>query len=137
MSDHLTLRVADGTTDRLRRRAQASGTAPRTLAARYVEEGLRRDEHRMIRFADGEAGRRAALCGTGLDVWEVIATVRDNEGDAAASADYLGVPAGLVEAAITYYGAFTDEIDGEIARNEEASRAGLAAWRQGRQALRR
>lgn len=137
MSDHLTLRVVDGTTERLTHRATATGTAPRTLAARYVEEGLRGDEHRMIGFVDGETGRRAALRGTGLDVCEVIATVRDNGGDAVATADYLGVPAGLVEAAITYYGAFTDEIDGEIARNEEASRQGLEAWRQGQRALRR
>ena len=127
----------DGTTERLKRRAQETGIAPRTLAARYVEEGLRHDEHRMIRFVDGETGRRAALSGTGLDVWEVIATVRDNDGDAAATAEYLGVPAGLVEAAITYYGAFTDEIDGEIARNDEASRRGLEAWQQGQRALRR
>ena len=72
--------------DDVARRAQRLHLAPRTLAQRYVEEGLRMDEHRLIRFAEGPAGRRARLVGTGKDVWEVIATVRDNSGDAAEAA---------------------------------------------------
>ena len=64
---------------------------PRTLAQRYVDEGLRREEHPAVHFVDGPAGRRAALVGTGLDVWEVIAVVRDNDGDGAESAAYLEV----------------------------------------------
>jgi hypothetical protein len=44
------------------------------------------DEHPLIRFADGPAGRRARLLGTGKDVWEVIAVVRDNGGDGAEAA---------------------------------------------------
>jgi hypothetical protein len=43
----------------------------------------RMDEHPLIRFADGPAGRRARLVGTGKDVWEIIAVVRDNDGRAA------------------------------------------------------
>jgi len=31
------------------------------------------DEHPLVRFAEGPAGRRARLVGTGKDVWEVIA----------------------------------------------------------------
>ncbi len=75
------------------------------------------DEHPLIRFADGPAGRRARLTGTGKDVWEVIAVVRDNDGDAAAAARYLEIPLGLVQAAITYYGAYTSEIDQHIAED--------------------
>jgi len=36
--------------------------------------------HPLIQFVDGPSGRRASLIGSGLDVWEVIATVRDNDG---------------------------------------------------------
>lgn len=110
---------------------------PRTLAQRYVEEGLRRDEHPLIHFLDGPSGRRAALLGTGLDVWEVIATVRDNDGDMRAAAEYLDVPPHVVEAAITYYGAFRDEIDDLIAANERESEEAHAAWLAGRAALER
>ena len=67
---------------------------PRTLAQRYVEEGLRMDEHPLVRFAEGPAGRRARLVGTGSDVWEVIAAVRDNDGDVAEAAAYLAMALG-------------------------------------------
>jgi uncharacterized protein (DUF433 family) len=109
--------------------------APRTLAQRYVEEGLRMDEHPLVRFTDGPAGRRARLAGTGSDVWEVIATVRDNDGDVAASARYLGLPLGLVQAAVVYYGAHRDEIDGWIERNEREASEAHAAWLAGQSAL--
>lgn len=137
VSDHFTLRFKAGTTERLRRRARVAGTAPRSLAARYVEEGIRHDDHPLIHFVDGETGRRAALTGTNLDVWEVIATVRDNANDLREAADYLDVPVGLVEASVAYYGEFSPEIDEQIALNEAESERGLAAWRQGQQALRR
>jgi uncharacterized protein (DUF433 family) len=109
----------------------------RTLAQRYIEEGLRMDEHPLIRFADGPAGRRARLVGTGKDVWEVIATVRDNDGDAAEASHYLEIPLGLVQAAITYYGAHKDEFDEWIELNEHEAAEAHAAWAAGQAALRR
>jgi uncharacterized protein (DUF433 family) len=135
MSDHFTLRFQPGTTQRLKRRARAAGAKPRSLAARYVEEGIRQDDHPSIRFVDGPSGRRAALLGTQLDVWEVVATVRDSGNDLAEAAEYLRVPQGLVEAAVTYYGEFREEIDQEIAVNAAESERGYAAWRAGQQAL--
>lgn len=133
--DHLTLRTRPGTAERLERKAKATGIPARTLAARYLDEGLRRDDHPQISFVDGATGRRAALVGTGLDVWEVIATVRDNANDVTEAADYLEVPEPLVGAAVTYYGEFKDEIDAEIALNEEESRRALDALAAGRAAL--
>jgi len=73
--------------------------------------------------------------GTGLDVWEVIATVRDNENDLAETASYLGIPVGLVEAAVIYYGEYRDEIDEQIADNETEYERGYAAWEAGQRAL--
>jgi hypothetical protein len=108
---------------------------PRTLAQRYVEEGLRMDEHPLIRFVDGPSGRRACLVHRGLDVWEVIATAQDNDGSLAETAAYLQVVPGLVEAAVAYYGEYQDEIDAEIALNEAEYEQGLAAARRGARAL--
>jgi uncharacterized protein (DUF433 family) len=107
--------------------------APRTLAQRYVEEGLRMDEHPLVRFVDGPAGRRARLVGTGSDVWEVIATVKDNDGNIADTVDHLHLPLGLVQAAVGYYGAFVDEID----RNEHDATHAHNAWLAGQAALQR
>lgn len=136
MTDHYTLRLAEGTRRRLTDRARRTGVAERTLAQRYVEEGLRHDLHPLVQFLDGPSGRRASLVGRGLDVWEVIATVQDNGGSLAQAAEYLGVPAGLVEAAVTYYGEYRDEIDEQIERNEAEYERGRAAVAAGEQALR-
>jgi hypothetical protein len=44
MSHPLSVRLSDATIARLGRHAQRAHLAPRTLAQRYVEEGLRMDE---------------------------------------------------------------------------------------------
>jgi hypothetical protein len=135
MADHYTLRLAPGMRQRLAEWARRAGLPERTLAQRYVDEGLRRDAHPLIQFLDGPSGRRASLLGHGLDVWEVIATVRDNNGAIAEAAGYLRVPVGLVEAAVTYYGEYRDEIDREIELNEAEYERGRAAAAAGEQAL--
>lgn len=136
MADHYTLRLAPGTKQRLTERAHRAHLPERTLAQRYVEEGLRHDMHPLIHFLDGPSGRRASLIGRGLDVWEVIATVRDNDGSIPLAAQYLQVPAGLVEAAAAYYGEYRGEIDTEIESNESEYERGRAATAAGEQALR-
>jgi uncharacterized protein (DUF433 family) len=137
MSQPLSVRLNDATISRLGARARRVHLPPRTLAQRYVEEGLRMDEHPLVRFADGPAGRRARLVGTGKDVWEVIGVVRDNGGDAAESARYLEIPLGLVQAAITYYGAYTAEIDQQIEANEQEAAEARTAYLAGQAAVER
>ena len=133
----MSLRLSEATIERLGQRAKRAHMPTRTLAQRYVEEGLRMDEHPLVRFVDGPAGRRARLAGTGKDVWEVIATVRDSDNDLAATAEYLRTTLGVVQAAVTYYGAYRDEIDELIADNERDAAEGHAAWQAGQAALAR
>ncbi len=95
------------------------------------------DEHPLVRFTDGPSGRRARLVGTGKDIWEIIAVIRDNDGDAAEAARYLEIPLGLIQAAIAYYGAYTDEIDQQVELNEHEGAEAYAAFRAGQAALRR
>ena len=137
MTQPLSIRLTEPTIRRLGARAHRAHMPPRTLAQRYVEEGLRMDEHPLVRFAEGPAGRRARLVGTGKDVWEVIATVRDNRGDTAETAHYLEVPLGLVQAAVAYYGAYPEEIDEWISLNEQETAEAHAAWNAGQAAVRR
>lgn len=137
MGQPLSLRLGEITLERLAVRAADVHMPPRTLAQRYVEEGLRMDEHPLVRFADGPAGRRARLVGTGSDVWEVIAAVKDNGGDVAGTAAYLRMALGLVQAAVVYYGAFPAEIDDRIERNEREAAEAHNAWLAGQAALRR
>jgi uncharacterized protein (DUF433 family) len=137
MAQPLSLRLPIETLKRLGAHARSRGLAPRTLAQRYVEEGLRTDEHLLIRFADGPAGRRPRLQGTGLDVWKAIWVVRENNGDEREAAEYLGIPLGLIQAAVVYYGAYRDEIDEWIELNAHESDAAHAAWLAGQAALKR
>jgi len=136
MAQPLSVRLSESTLQRLGARAQRVHLPPRTLAQRYVEEGLRMDEHPLVRFAEDPAGRRARLLGTGKDVWEVIATVRDNDGDIAKTARYLEMPLGLVQAAVSYYGAYPKEIDQWIGLNEQEAAEAHAAYAAGSAAVR-
>jgi uncharacterized protein (DUF433 family) len=136
-SNPMSLRLGEATIERLGSRAKRVHMPPRTLAQRYVEEGLRMDEHPLVRFVDGPAGRRARLVGTGKDVWQVIATIRDNDNDLHEAAEYLRLPFGLVQAAVAYYGAYTSEVDELIADNERMAEEARAAWVAGQAALTR
>ncbi len=136
VTEHYTLRLAPGMRQRLADGARRNGLVERALARRYIEEGLRHDSHPLIVFLDGPSGRRASLVGRGLDVWEVIATIRDNDGSIAVTAEYMGVAAGLVDAAVAYYGEFRDEIDAEIALNEAEYMRSRTATMAGERALR-
>jgi len=100
-------------------------------AARLVEEGLRMEAHPGIIFKDGPAGRRPAIA-DGPDVWEVIKFIRDVEkrGPAAleAAAEMLNLDPRQVNAAVSYYGDYNEEIDDWITRAEETSERAEKAW---------
>ena len=55
------------------------------------------DEFPGIHFVDGALGRRPSLVGTGLDVWEVVQVLRDNDGSTAETAVYLEIEPRLVQ----------------------------------------
>ena len=133
---HLTFRLPEPTLARLDARAHQIRETRTGLAERYLEEGLRMDEHPGIGFVDGPAGRRAFPLGTGLDVWQIISVVKANRGSARATASYLEVDEGLVRAAIRYYAAFPDEIDDWLRREADAAEREEAAARRVRAVLR-
>ena len=102
---------------RLDLRAAMQGTTRTALAERYLEEGLRLVEHPGIRFADGPAGRRAAVAG-GPDVWEIVMVLKANAGDVDEVASLLNLHPSRVRIALRYYLEYTGEIDDWLAENE-------------------
>lgn len=128
--EHFTLRLNPDTIRRLTRRAQLTGQTKTALAERYLEEGLRTADHPGIVFRDGPAGRRPGLIGHRLDVWEVVETVRNENGDAQAAAEYLRISPGLVAAALNYYADFQDEVDQWIERNAAMAEEAESAHRR-------
>jgi uncharacterized protein (DUF433 family) len=83
--------------------------------------------HPLIEFRDRPSGRRATTVASGLDVWEVIATVRDNDESAQETAAYLQIPVWLVQAAVAYYHEHGDEIDADTELNEAEYQRGFEA----------
>lgn len=122
------MRPRMATLERLRRRARLTGRPQTTLAERYLNEGLLMDEVPGIYFVDGALGRRAALIGSGLDVWEIVKVFKDS-GSIEEAAAYLEVEPRLVELAIRYYASNREEIDNWIARVYEFSELEEAKWR--------
>ncbi len=87
------------------------------------------DEHPGIHFVDGEMGRRPAVLGCGLDVWEIVSVVRDNSGSKEEAAAYLELEQSLVEIAMGYYGSNRDEIDEWTTRVDEFNEVEEEKWR--------
>ena len=116
----MAFRFAPKTVQHLKRRAHEVGAAQTALVERYIEEGLRMDEHPLVHFRDGEAGRRPAVLGSRLDVADVIETIRQNDKSLEAAADYLELPVEQVEACLRYYADYKDEVDEWIERDRVA-----------------
>ncbi len=116
MSVNVSVRLDDALAERLRLRARAAGETLSDRLRRYAEEGARRDEHPLITFRDGPAGRRAGLLG-GPDVWEAVMWVEDlavqDDPVAALVADSI-LTRSQVDAALRYRAAYPDEIAARI-----------------------
>jgi hypothetical protein len=84
--------------DRLENRGARAGLNKSRLAERYIDEGIRIEDHPGIVFRDGPAGRRPGLA-AGPDVWEVVgvlngapergeAAIRERDRDVIAVAEH-------------------------------------------------
>jgi uncharacterized protein (DUF433 family) len=133
--EHFSVRLHPSTVRRLIAHSRRRGIPKTSIAEQYLEEAVRMADHPGIVFREGSAGRRAALAGHRLDVWQVIETVQQEGGDVAAAAEYLTVSPGLVGAAVGYYADYRDEVDEWIARNTAMAEEAEATWRRRQAAL--
>lgn len=118
-------------------------TTPSALAARFVDERLRMEEHPGIVFRKGPTGVRAAVEG-GPDVWEIIREIKvlmgaremSGEGDAAGQiAERFGLTARQVDVAIGYWSEWRDEVDAWIDSADEAEEQAYERWKRTRELL--
>jgi uncharacterized protein (DUF433 family) len=126
---HVSLRIDEALVDGIDRWASQRGVSRNALAERYLAEGQKMDEFPQIYFRSGELGRRAALLGTRLDVWQVMDTVRSHDNSVEAAAAYLGLAPERVRAAVRYYAANREEVDEFEARAAAAAERAEELWR--------
>lgn len=125
MSVNVSVRLDEALAERLRLRARAAGETLSDRLRRYAEEGARREEHPLIVFRDGPAGRRAGLMG-GPDVWEVsmwfddLAEETDPWGTLVAES---ALTRSHVDAALRYRASYPEEVAAriELHRSETAA----------------
>ncbi|UCD81408.1 MAG: DUF433 domain-containing protein [Desulfobacterales bacterium] len=73
-----------------------------------------------ITFADGPSGRRARIAGTGIDIWEFIATFKGlGEDYDKLKETYHWLSDHQIRSALAYYALYPDEIDEKISCNED------------------
>lgn len=117
--------------------AREAGESQAALAARYLEEGMRLDEHPGIYFRDAGSGRRPALLGTQLDVAQVVETLCQNESSIEETAEYLDISPSSVEAAVRYYASYEDEVDEWIEQSRAIAERERELWRRQQRLLAR
>lgn len=101
----------------IQRESRARGQSWTGVALDLLSEGVRMRRSPGILFADGPAGRRAVVAGTGLDVWEIVRTWRESGEDYADTrANYPWLSEAQIRAALAYYELYPTEIDERLER---------------------
>jgi uncharacterized protein (DUF433 family) len=91
-----------------------------------LSEAVRMRRVPGIIFIEGRGGRRATVAGTGLEVWEIIRTWKqEQEDDARLAAAYPRLTPGQLRAALAYYAYYPQEIDERIARDAQWTPAAI------------
>ena len=90
------------------------------MVARSLTEAEKMRQVPGIVYVDGLAGRRAAIDGTGLDVFELIKTYKNIGDDPEGLASvYDWLTPEQIQAALTFYRLFPAEIDARLHREHE------------------
>lgn len=117
-------RISKEAKQRLADRAEREGISATALLERLIIEGVDTLEHPGIVFRSGPSGRRAALAG-GPDVWEIVARLRELDGDEEQRIETLAEESALhprqIRIAVDYAAAHPEQIQERIERNERAA----------------
>jgi len=135
-STQRSFRLSRRTLEQLDAMARATGESRNALADRLLSEAIKTAVHPLIQFQPGALGRRRALVvGTRLYVYQVISTLRGNDGDIDQTAQDFGLASQLVRAALAYYADFTDEVDNDIAVAAQLEREERERWERQQRAI--
>lgn len=102
--------------DKIAKEAKKDFTA---VTNELLKEAIKTHRCPGIVFTEGTSGKRARVAGTGIEVWEIIATYKSVANDfKRLSKAYSWLTVQQLKSAIGYYRLYTKEIDDLIAENE-------------------
>ena len=117
-------RISPDAKQRLTERAEREGTSATALLERLIIEGVDTLDHPGIVHRGASHDRRAALA-AGPDVWEIIARLRELDGDEedriATLAEETALHPRQIRIAVDYAAAHPEPVEQLIARNEQAA----------------
>jgi uncharacterized protein (DUF433 family) len=121
------IRIQEKTLKEIEQMSKDSGKDFSALANELLEEALKMKRCPGIIFTEGTTGRRARIAGTGIEVWEVIATYTGvGEDFSRLQKAYHWLTEQQLRAAIGYYKAYKDEVDRLIKQNEELNKKSVS-----------
>ena len=121
------LRLPPETMSEIERMAKESGQDFTNITKELLEEAIKMRRCPGVLFAEGTGGRRARVAGTGIEVWEVIATLKSLKNDLKRlRKTYHWLSNEQIKAALGYYTAYPREIDRLVQQNEGWDEARVA-----------
>lgn len=113
------IRVQEKTLKEIEQIARDTGKEFSVVANELLDEAVRMQRCPGIVFTEGTTGRRARIAGTGIEVWEVIATYKGVDEDFNRLQKAYHWLTGLqLRSAIGYYKTYPEELGLLIKQNE-------------------
>ena len=114
------LRLPAETMKEIEQMAKETGQDFSNVTKDLLREAIKMRRCPGILFAEGTNGRRARVAGTGIEVWEVIASYKSVKKDLKKlQKAYHWLSREQLKAALGYYAIYPQEIDRLIEQNEQ------------------
>jgi len=121
------LRIPRETALEIENIARETGRDFSSITKDLLAESIKMRRCPGIVFAEGVSGRRAKIAGTGLDIWEVIATYKSVGEDFKRLGEaYHWLSQPQLRSAMGYYLIYQEEIDELIMRNDAWTETSIA-----------
>lgn len=118
------IRIQERTFKEIEQIARESGKDFSAVANELLDEAVKMQRCPGIVFSEGTRGRRARIAGTGIEVWEVIATCKGVAEDfGRLRKAYHWLTEQQLRSALGYYRVYPEEINNLIRQNEELTRS--------------
>ena len=113
------IRIREKTIKEIEQIARESGKEFSSVTNELLDEAVKTQRCPGIIFTEGTTGRRARIAGTGIEVWEVIATYKGlDENFTRLRKAYHRLTEQQLKSAVGYYRTYPEDIDNLIKQNE-------------------